>query len=74
MQKMKEKKRLYKKAKRLQSESAWSAYRLLKTQSLKKLELPMPSLCDSNTDTQHKKFWRCIKSQWKANWSCTTPC
>jgi len=42
IQKMKERKRLYSKAKCLQIESTWSSYCLFKMQSLEKLELPMP--------------------------------
>ena len=66
---MQKRKQLYKKAKCLQSESAWSAYRLLKNTITKEVRVAhgdyQNSLFDSNTDAHHKKFWRYIKSQQK---------
>ena len=62
---MQQRKQLYDKAKRDQSKEAWAKYRKPKNEIIKEInqghECYQNNLFDSQVDTHHKKFWRCIK-------------
>ena len=58
-------KKLYNKAKRLQSQEVWSQYRISKNKIIEEInqahERYQNNLFDGQTDTHHKNFWRYIK-------------
>ena len=63
---MQQRKQLYDKAKRYQTEEAWAKYRNLKNEIIKEInqahESYQNNLFDNQTDSHHKKFWKYIKT------------
>ena len=63
-QKIKQRKKLYNKAKRLHSQEAWSKYCTLKNTIIAH-ERYQNDLFNRQADIHHKKFWRYIKKLYK---------
>jgi len=63
---MKKRKRLYNRARSVNSEDAWSQYRTIKNQINKEIDKAhknyQEKLFDNNSSSSHKNFWRYVKS------------